>query len=88
MIATIQLLTRIKEEFQSSSSIINSFFSHVYNTQPFQATHTSIQRRTNILTGEDDVTLREGLNRPMEMSHMYGIVGERKPGLASYCTLL
>ncbi|XP_020607500.1 adhesion G protein-coupled receptor L3-like, partial [Orbicella faveolata] len=44
------------------------------NIDSSKATHTSIQKRTNIVTGEDDVTLREGLNRPMEMSQMYGTV--------------
>lgn len=40
------------------------------------------------MTGEDDVTLREGLNRPMEMSQMYGTVGERQTGLKRYRTRL
>ena len=38
------------------------------------------------MTGEDDVTLREALNRPMEVIQMYGTVGERKTGLKTYCT--
>jgi len=40
------------------------------------------------VTGEDDFTLGEGLNRPMEMSQMYGTAGERKTGLKLYCTRL
>lgn len=37
------------------------------------------------MTGDDNVTLREGLNRPMEMSQMYGIVGEGRTSLKTYC---
>ena len=36
------------------------------------------------MTSENDGTVREVFNRPMEMSQMYGTVGERIFGLKSY----
>jgi len=36
------------------------------------------------VTSENDGTVREVFNRPMEMSQMYGTVGERILGLKSY----
>ncbi|XP_078354719.1 adhesion G protein-coupled receptor L4-like isoform X2 [Oculina patagonica] len=46
------------------------------NVDSPKTTHGSIQRRTNINTGPEDITLREGINRPMEMSQMYGIIDD------------
>lgn len=36
------------------------------------------------MTSENDGTVREVFNRPMEMSQMYGTVGEKIFGLKSY----
>jgi len=44
------------------------------NVESSKVNHNSIHRRTNIVTSENDGTVREVFNRPMEMSQMYGTV--------------